>query len=250
MVYQPIGLSETIFQERYAIHPEETWDEMCVRVANHVSKAEVDTNKKQVSEEFYEELATNRFMPGGRILYGSNRTKAQLINCYVIGSPNMDSREGWGKTISDVIVISGTGGGVGINFSPVRPRGTPIQGIGGIATGAVSLMQMINGVGDVLVGGGGRRLALMFALNISHPDMPEFLDKKLDRKELTNANISLILDKNITATKLIKLVKEGKEFDLTWNKQRFNSVNAKEIWERVVRNAWESGDPEKNTDQF
>ena len=243
MVYQPIGLSETIFQERYAIHPEETWDEMCVRVANHVSKAEVDTNKKQVSEEFYEELATNRFMPGGRILYGSNRTKAQLINCYVIGSPNMDSREGWGKTISDVIVISGTGGGVGINFSPVRPRGTPIQGIGGIATGAVSLMQMINGVGDVLVGGGGRRLALMFALNISHPDMPEFLDKKLDRKELTNANISLILDKNITATKLIKLVKEGKEFDLTWNKQRFNSVNAKEIWERVVRNAWESGEP-------
>src|SRR5258706_12192500 len=122
------------------------------------------------------------------------------------------------------------GGGVGINLSPMRPRGSKIHGTGGIATGAVSLMQMINGVGDVLVAGGGRRMALMLDLNITHPDMPEFLDKKLDRKELNNANVSVILDKRLPAKEFVRKVKAGEDFDLVFNGKVHSTVNAKEIW--------------------
>src|SRR5258706_2777033 len=135
------------------------------------------------------------------------------------------------------------GGGVGINLSPIRPRGSKIHGTGGIATGAVSLMQMINGVGDVLVAGGGRRMALMLDLNITHPDMPEFLDKKLDRKELNNANISVVLDKRMPAKEFVRKVKAGEDFDLIHGGAVVGKANAKEVWSKIVSNAWNSGEP-------
>lgn len=239
--YKPEGLAETIFKERYTIHPDETWEEASRRLSKHVASAEINGDKPLIEEKFYEEIVTNRFMPGGRIWYGSGRPRAQLLNCFVV--PTSDSREGWGKTIHDVIVVSGMGGGVGINCSPIRPRGSRISGTGGIATGAVSLMQMVNAVGDVLVSGGGRRLALMLDLNISHPDMPEFLDKKLDRKELTNANISVIIDKRLPTETFIKKVRKGEDFDLTFGGTKYGKANAKEIWEKIVQNAWNSGEP-------
>jgi len=238
--FQPsTGLPETIFKERYAISPEESWDSASRRLSYHV--AQVEGDRKEWEDRFYDEIVSNRFMPGGRIWYGAGRPRAQLLNCFVV--PTADSREGWGKTIHDVIVVSGMGGGVGINLSPIRPRGSAIHGTGGVATGSVSLMEMINAVGDVLVAGGGRRLALMLDLNITHPDMLEFLDKKLDKGELNNANVSLILDKNLSAEKLVKAVKEGSSFDLQWQGQKGGQVNAKEIWNRLVENAWNSGEP-------
>jgi ribonucleoside-diphosphate reductase alpha chain len=240
-VYQPTGLSETIFKERYTIHPDETWSEASRRLAKHVSSAEINGDKPIIEERFYEEIVTNRFMPGGRVWYGSGRPRGQLLNCFVV--PTQDSREGWGTTIHDVIVISGMGGGVGINCSPIRPRGARINGTGGIATGAVSLMQMINAVGDVLVGGGGRRLALMLDLNITHPDLLEFLDKKLDRKELTNANVSVIIDKRLPAESFIKKVRKGEDFDLVFGGTKHGKANAKEVWEKIVSNSWNSGEP-------
>jgi ribonucleoside-diphosphate reductase alpha chain len=239
--YKPTGLSETIFRERYTIYPEETWDEASMRLSSHVAGAEYDTLREGVKEEFYEEIVTNRFMPGGRIWYGSGRPRAQLLNCFVLNTH--DSREGWGKTLSDVIVISGMGGGVGVNCSPIRPRGSKIHGTGGIATGAVSLMEMINAVGDVLVAGGGRRLALMLDLNITHPDMPEFLDKKLDRKQLNNANISIITDKKLPSWRFAEKIRQNEDFDLVWGNSTSKKVNAKEIWEKIVYNAWQSGEP-------
>jgi ribonucleoside-diphosphate reductase alpha chain len=239
--YQPEGLAATIFKERYTIHPEESWENASQRLADHVASAEPSQQKERIIENFYEEIVTNRFMPGGRIWYGSGRPRAQLLNCFVV--PTSDSREGWGKTISDVIVVSGMGGGVGINCSPVRPRGSNISGTGGVATGAISLMDMINAVGDVLVGGGGRRLALMLDLNITHPDMLEFVSAKLDKKRLTNANVSLILDKKLGASNFVDKVRKGETFNSYWAGQAVGEVDAKSLWETIVENAWGSGEP-------
>lgn len=253
MIYQPQGLSETIFKDRYAAHPNETWGNASERLASHVATAERDEDKEWVQEAFYEEISTNRFMPGGRIWYGAGRSRSQLLNCFVV--PTSDSREGWGKTIHDTIVISGMGGGVGINCSPIRPRGSKIAGTGGVATGAVSLMEMINNVGDVIVGGGGRRMALMLDLNITHPDMPEFLDRKLSKghkcttclnthgAELTNANVSVILDKRLSAKSLREKVQNNETFDLVFGNSVHDRVNAKSVWEKIVQNAWDSGEP-------
>lgn len=171
-----------------------------------------------------EEPVTHSWVAGEGYLTG---------NCYVI--PTSDSREGWGKTVSDTIIISGTGGGVGINFSPTRPRGTPIRGTGGIATGAVSEMEMVNSVGNVIKAGGGRRVALMFALSLSHGDVLEFMDKKLDRNELNNANVSVVFDDDPET--FFRLVRDDADFPLVNQGRQIGSIPARTLWTRIVENA-------------
>jgi ribonucleotide reductase alpha subunit len=240
MTWEPQGLGLTIFQDRYARFEGETWAQACKRVATHVAAAEDNGKAQKYGDRFEQELVDNRFMPGGRIWYGSGRPKAQLLNCFVV--PTADSREGWGKTISDVIVVSGTGGGVGINCSPVRPRGSDIKGTGGKATGAVSLMQMIDRVGDVLVSGGGRRLALMLCLDVNHPDIEEFLNVKLNLNELNNANISVVL--NMESNEFVSSVREGKDIELVFGGRSTGAtINARDLWDGIVKNAWTSGEP-------
>jgi ribonucleoside-diphosphate reductase alpha chain len=141
--------------------------------------------------------------------------------CFVV--PTEDSREGWGQTASDVLVISGTGGGVGVNCSPVRSRGSAIHGTGGIATGAVSLMRIINAVGEQIKAGGGRRTALMLCLDAKHGDIQEFLEAKLDLAELNNANVSVVFSD------------DPEEF--------FKREGSGDTWRKIVVNALKSGEP-------
>jgi ribonucleoside-diphosphate reductase alpha chain len=250
--FEPEGLGLTIFRERYARHEEETWDEAARRVSDHVAAAEDNGKVKTYGDRFFEQISTGRFFPGGRIMYGAGRPKAQLLNCFVI--PTSDSREGWAKSVSDVIIISSLMGGVGANVSAVRPRGSAIKGTGGVATGAVSLMRMINSVGDEIVGGGGRRMALMLCLDVNHPDLPEFLDSKLNKHQLNNANISVVI--NVDTTEFVQKVKNNEDIEFEFNGKAWPSrkevdgqavetfsVPARDLWLQIVENAWNNGEP-------
>jgi ribonucleoside-diphosphate reductase alpha chain len=238
--WTPTGLGLTIFNQRYARYEGETWEQASERVAQHVAEAEDNGKIQKYKERFKEELVSNRFMPGGRIWYGAGRPKAQLLNCFVV--PSEDSREGWGKVFYDVTVISGLGGGVGINFSPIRGRGYPIKGTGGVATGAVSVMQVINAIGSVIQDGGGRRTALMLCLDIDHPDLEEFLNVKLDLNQLTNANISVVL--NSSSEEFARKVREESEIELQFlGRGNGRTINAAKLWNTLVTNAWQSGEP-------
>jgi adenosylcobalamin-dependent ribonucleoside-diphosphate reductase len=160
--------------------------------------------------------------------------------CFVI--PTGDSREAWGETLKQSLIISGTGGGVGINFSPIRPNGSPVKGTGGHATGPVSLMRMDNGVGQELVAGGNRRMAKMSCLDINHPDILEFLDCKLVDGQLNNTNISVVL--NFDPVEFQQLVRDDGEIELEWGGRKTGeTVNARELWKRIVQNAWINGEP-------
>lgn len=239
MSYDPQGFALEIFRKRYTLHENETWQQACERVANHVAMAEYGDNVPKYRQSFFDILFTNRFMPGGRIWYGSGRSKGQLLNCFVL--PTSDSREGWGRTVSDMIVVCGTGGGVGINCSPVRPRGATINGTGGVATGAVSLMEIINAAGEVIKAGGGRRTALMLCLELNHGDLQEFLDKKLDLSQLQNANVSVVFNED--PEDFFALVREDKELELKFRGRVVGAIKAKEVWKKIVQNALKSGEP-------
>ncbi len=237
--YDPQGFALDIFRSRHAAHPNETWLEGCERVAGHVATAEEGEQRNVWKDKYAELLKRNLLMPGGRIWYGSGRKKGQLLNCFVI--PTGDSREGWGKTVSDSIVISGTGGGVGLNCSPIRPKGSLVSGTGGTATGAVSLMQIVDAAGEVIKAGGGRRTALMLCLSIAHGDIVEFLDKKLDLKQLNNANVSVVFDDN--PEEFFRLVRADKPFPLMFQSKQVGSIPAAELWIRIVKNALAGGEP-------
>lgn len=237
--YEPAGFALDIFQKRYTLHEEEKFLEGCDRLAVCVAGAETNGNVMKYRHEFAELLKHNYFMPGGRIWYGAGRPKGQLLNCFV--TPTADSREAWGKSTSDMIIICGMGGGNGTNFSPIRPKGSEISGHKGKATGAVSLMEIINAAGGVIKAGGGRRTALMFSLGLTHGDIEEFLDKKLDLKQLNNANVSVWFDED--PEDFFNLVKKDGILHLKFGGKVIGEVPAKKIWDKIISNALKSGEP-------
>lgn len=238
-MFTPTGFSEQIFKDRYAFTPEETWSEMCSRVARQMAIAELPDKQKQYEEKFYDILSSNLFVPGGRILYNSGRNNPQLLNCFVLDD-QLDSKEGWGNIAKEMIITSMTGGGCGIDFSDVRPRGATIRGQKGECPGPIELMKLVDGCAKPVRAGGQRRVALMFSLDLDHPDIMEFLDAKLEKGMLTHANVSV----RSKATKaFIKAVRDDKPWQLSWKGQYRKSVSAKELWEKIVKNAYDSAEP-------
>lgn len=201
--YSPCGFALKIFQDRYAIHTEETFSQACERVARNISDAEMGTKRDEYFSRFLDILQTNRFSPGGRIWRGAGRPRGQLLNCFV-WTDDLDSREGWGDALRAVTIISGTGGGVGINFSKIRPRGTAIRGTGGEATGAVSLMRCINAVCNELREGGGRRCLPKNTLIHTDVGLVPICDLNLSHKVQTmSGKFSGIVAKEYTGKKQI-----------------------------------------------
>jgi len=240
--FNPVGLGETIFNQRYSRTDTETWEAACDRVATHVAQAENGSREKWRGR-FYQKLSEGLFVPGGRIWYGSGRAKGQLLNCFVV--PTDDSREGWGQTVKDMLIISGTGGGVGTNYSPIRPRGTAIKGTGGEATGAVSLMEIINQTGEVIKAGGGRRTALMMCLRYDHADIMEFLNAKLDLKRLNNANVSVLVDDDFFKEvenngDIVLKFRDRPILDAEGNER---VIPADELWNKIIENSYQSAEP-------
>jgi ribonucleoside-diphosphate reductase alpha chain len=237
--FVPVDYSLKIFKDRYAFTENETWTEACTRVAHQIAIAEAPEKQKIYLEKFYRILSANMFVPGGRIWYNSGRTNPQLLNCFVL-DPNKDSKEGWAKSSYNMIVTSMTGGGCGDDFSDVRPRGAVIHGQKGVAPGAVELMRLIDGCAKPVRNGGQRRVALMFSLDIDHPDMEEFLSAKLTQGELSFANVSV---RSKRTKEFIKAVKNDGDWELSWKGKYKRTVKAKALWDTIVKNAYNSAEP-------
>lgn len=238
-MFKPSGFSETIFKERYALMPEETWEEACARIAKQMALAESTTKQKVYEDKFYDILSNNYFVPGGRIWYNSGRNNPQLLNCFVL-SNQLDSKEGWGEIARQMIITSMTGGGCGIDFSDVRPRGAPIGDQRGECPGPVELMRLIDACSKPIRAGGQRRVALMFSLDADHPDVEEFLDAKLVKGELTHANVSIRLKKT---TEFTQAVKDDGDWELSWKGKYKRTIKAKVLWDKIVKNAYDSAEP-------
>lgn len=203
------SLARKIFMDKYAYPGEIEWKDCARRVAKHAAEPESDELKELTEKKFYQVIGNGDLIPGGRILYGAGRSRQNLLNCYVLDpEDNVDSI---GKTISDMYKISCGGGGVGFNFSKIRPRGDHIQNIPHSAPGSISVMRMINEIGTHVRAGKNRRTALMAILSVTHPDFLEFLEVKLNRKELTNFNISVAITK-----RFISAVENDEEWYFTF----------------------------------
>lgn len=162
--------AQSIFERTYAITPEETWTECAWRVADHVA----DDDKQR--QDFFEIIRDRVFMPGGRYLYTAGRKKFMNSNCY--GFMVEDNRESWAKLLNDITLCLSTGGGLGVNYSDLRPYGAPIRTLGGVASGPISLMQMVNEVARHVMMGGARRSALWAGLHWKHADIQRFIGVK------------------------------------------------------------------------
>ena len=215
-------LGQSIFAYKYAYPGETKWPERAKAIAKHVAAAEPDSDKEKWQQKFYETIGAGDLVPGGRIIFGSGRLNQNLLNCYVI-EPS-DSVESIGKTVQDMYKISCGGGGIGFNFSKIRPRGDDIQNIRYSSPGSVSVMKMINEIGEHVRAGKNRRTALMAILNITHPDILEFLHTKLDRSELNNFNVSIaVTDRFLEACDM------NEEWYFTFNHKKYYVYSMKRV---------------------
>lgn len=211
-------LGQEIFQTRYAYPGETKWQERAKVIAKTVASAEADEDKEKYEKVFYDSIADGDFVPGGRIIYGAGRNagKHNLLNCYVI-SPE-DSVASIGKTLDDMYTISCAGGGIGFNVSKIRPKGDDISNVKNSAPGAVSFLKMINEVGEHVKSGKARRTALIGILNVTHPDLLEFLQVKLEQGELTNFNISVAI-----TDRFIEAVQLDEDWYFTFNNKEYHN---------------------------
>ena len=212
------SLGQEIFESRYAYPGETKWSERAKVIAKTVASAERDEAKEKVEKMFYDAIGSGDLIPGGRIIFGAGRNRGNhnLLNCYVI-IPE-DSVDSIGKTIQDMYRISCAGGGVGFNVSKIRPRGDHIGSVKNSAPGAVSVLQMINEVGEHVRAGKNRRTALMGILNITHPDLLEFLSVKLDQGQLNNFNISVAI-----TDRFLEAIDLDEDWYFTFNNKEYHS---------------------------
>ena len=133
----------------------EGWGNIAYRATKHVMKAIGYTMRDKLSQDICAAITERKFLPAGRYLYATGRPRHQVCNCYLFNVH--DSREGWADLLHDCSVTLMTGGGVGVNYSDIRPEGARIRGTGGTATGPIALMQMLNECGRGIMMGGSRR---------------------------------------------------------------------------------------------
>jgi len=133
------GLSRDIFLQRYAMPGEDSWTQCAKRVSENIATVEINGAAQEWATNFESVIDAGDFMPGGRILFGAGRRQFNMLNCYRLHPE--DTVESIGKMISDTYLISCGGGGIGYNFSSIRPKGDDIQTIRNSAPGAVSVMK-------------------------------------------------------------------------------------------------------------
>ena len=223
------GLGQEIFETRYAYPGETKWSERAKVVARTMASAESDDDKEKVEHLFYNAIGSGDLIPGGRIIFGSgrNRGRHNLLNCYVIiPEDNVDSI---GKTVQDMYRISCAGGGVGFNVSKIRPQGDDIGSVKNSAPGSVSVLKMINEVGEHVRAGKNRRTALMGILNVTHPDLLDFLSVKLDHGQLNNFNISVAI-----TNRFLEAVESDADWHFSYNNKEYHSYDISRNGEEII----------------
>ena len=179
-----------------------------------------------------------RFLPAGRVqaAIGSSR-KITPWNCFVSGTiaddfnDIMDKAKEAGHTMR-------LGGGIGYDFSTLRPRGNLIKSLGSQSSGPVSFMQIYDTICGTIASAGHRRGAQMGVLRVDHPDIEEFIFAKRNDNKLTRFNISV----GITDA-FMKAVKNGTDFSLKWRGKIYNKVDARTLWDAIMRSTWDWAEP-------
>ena len=263
------GIRQTVFLDRYALkdaegkpietRPEEMWR----RIAHAVSLVENKEDRKAWEDKFYQAMEDFVFVPGGRILSGAGTGyKVTFYNCFVIPSPK-DSRGGILDTLSNMVEIMARGGGVGINLSSLRPRGSRVKKVNGFSSGPINWAELFSvATKDIIQQGGTRRGALMLMLWDWHPDIEEFITVKQDLNKINGANLSVaVSDDFMEAVKkdadwdLVFPDVTDPEYDTKWDGYLPNwkalgkkvvvqkTVKAREIWDLIAKAAWNSAEP-------
>jgi ribonucleoside-diphosphate reductase alpha chain len=208
------------------------------RVALALAAAEPPEQRAQRAEDFAHALAGHKFLPAGRILAGAGTgRKVTLFNCFVMGTI-ADSMDGIFSALREAALTLQQGGGIGYDFSTLRPKGAAVAGVGADASGPVSFMDVWDAMCRTIMSAGSRRGAMMATLRVDHPDIEDFITAKRTPGRLSNFNLSvLVTDAFMTA------VKAGADWPLVFGGKTYRTVHARALWDTIMRSTYDYAEP-------
>jgi len=234
-----------VLNRRYLLKDEterivETPNQMFMRVARAIAKVdkEYGDNPEESEKTFYEMMARLEFIPNSPTLFNAGTDLGQLSACFVL--PVEDSLESIFTAVKNMALIEKSGGGVGFDFSRLRPNGDIVRSTKGVASGPVSFMRVFDTATEVIKAGGKRRGAMMGILRVDHPDIIEFITSKQKTGFLSNFNISVAV-----TDEFMYNVERDEEYWLInpRNGEKVKRLKTKSVWSLMAESAWASGDP-------
>ena len=206
------------------------------RVACALASAESEPERWE--PVFYEALAGFKFLPAGRILAGAGAERqVTLFNCFVMGRI-ADDMTAIFDNLREAALTMQQGGGIGYDFSTLRPKGAPVKGVGADASGPLPFMDVWDAMCRTIMSAGFRRGAMMGCLRCDHPDIEAFIEAKRDPGRLRMFNLSVLV-----TDAFMQAVKDNASWELAFEGVVYRTVSARTLWERIIRSTYAYAEP-------
>jgi ribonucleoside-diphosphate reductase alpha chain len=200
--------------------------------------AAVEGNPAAWEGRFFAALEDFRFLPAGRILAGAGTGRSvTLFNCFVMGTI-ADSMGGIFEMLKEAALTMQQGGGIGYDFSTIRPKGAPVSGVAADASGPLSFMDVWDAMCRTIMSAGSRRGAMMATMRCDHPDIEAFIAAKQDAARLRMFNLSVLITDPFMAA-----VKADAAWDLVFEGRVYRTVQARDLWNRIMRATYDYAEP-------
>ncbi len=210
----------------------DTW----ARVARALAAPEAEPAKWEPA--FVEAMEGFKFIPAGRILAGAGTKRAvTLFNCFVMGTVP-DDMGGIFAALQEAALTLQQGGGIGYDFSTLRPKGAPVKGVGADASGPLSFMDVWDAMCRTIMSAGYRRGAMMATLRCDHPDIEDFIEAKWQPARLRMFNLSVLV-----TDAFIQAVREDGSWDLTFDGTLYRTISARALWDKIMRATYATAEP-------
>jgi len=236
------AISQQIWDMKYRLKDahgapvDKAMDDTWGRVAKALAEPERDQTHWQ--KHFAEALSNFEFLPAGRIIAGSGTGRTvTLFNCFVMGTVP-DSMGGIFENLKEAALTMQQGGGIGYDFSTLRPRGAPVKGVGADASGPLSFMDVWDAMCRTIMSAGSRRGAMMATLRCDHPDIEAFIEAKREPGRLRMFNLSVLVTDDF-----MKAVKENAPWNLVFDGAIVKTVQARELWDQIMRATYAYAEP-------
>ncbi|WP_449045629.1 adenosylcobalamin-dependent ribonucleoside-diphosphate reductase [Paracoccus versutus] len=206
------------------------------RVARDLARVEKDPALWE--DRFYAALEDFKFLPAGRILAGAGTGReVTLFNCFVMGTIP-DSMAGIFDMLKEAALTMQQGGGIGYDFSTIRPRGAEVKGVAADASGPLSFMDVWDAMCRTIMSAGSRRGAMMATMRCDHPDIEAFIEAKQDSARLRMFNLSVLV-----TDAFMQAVKADGPWDLQFDGKIYHTVRARDLWNRIMRATYDYAEP-------
>ena len=238
-----LPISQQIWEAKYRFQPQGSKPERSVaeswaRVAKAAATAEAAKSRELWEQRFLGIMTDFAFLPGGRILAGAGTGRdVTLFNCFVMGTIDDDMGSIFANVREAALTLQ-QGGGIGHDFSTLRPKGAPVRGVGADASGPVSFMDVWDAMCKTIMSAGSRRGAMMGTLRCDHPDIEAFIEAKADPARLRNFNLSVLV-----TDAFMGAIEADAPWPLTFGGEVFRTVSARGLWHKIMRSAYDFAEP-------